>query len=90
MNEPKDQGLFFTVFLVVSLIIVLTIWIFLPVYHKEEEIAEIQLISTDPSLTPEDRIKKAEQVLKSVLEILPELEAADEEKQKEEKKENAS
>lgn len=73
MNVPKDQGLFFAGFSAICLLSALTFWIFLPVYHREEEEKNSKL----EMLSSEERILKSEMILKKATEALDALEETD-------------
>jgi hypothetical protein len=93
MREPRDQGLFFTVFFSVALTAILTVWMILPPqkHHAEGEEEEG---GTHPKkvLSREGRVAQAEAELSKAEEVLMRLEKAKEQKPKKDsgKKTNAN
>ena len=92
MREPRDQGLFFTVFFSVALTAILTVWMILPP-HKHHGEGDEEGEETHPKkvLSREGRVAQAEAVLVKAEEVLARLEKAKDEKPKKDsgKKANA-
>ena len=74
MKVPRDQGLFFAVFFSIGLAIILTMWLILPVYHKEsEETAEGEAADMKMLASPDELIQKAEKVMIRAEAVLSQL-----------------
>ena len=69
MQVPKDQGLFFSVFVIGCVTVVLAGWLALPVHQttelegEEPEEEAPELIALEPAVTPEERIKQMERII---------------------------
>lgn len=87
MKTPKDQGLFFTVFFSVSLVIILTSWLLIPAHVKigEEEDGGDEN-KPKPVYRGEKAILESEVELTKADEILNRLEKEEAEKKDKEKK----
>ncbi len=87
MRTPKDQGLFYTIFLGLSIPAVVLFWIFIPVVsphlHDDEEGGAHMIRGLNRMQT----IDQAEHILQQAGEKLTQLEEEAEEKLKEEEKE---
>ena len=83
MKVPRDQGLFFTVFLSIGLAVILATWLILPVYHKEsEETTEGETTDLKMLAAPDELIRQAESVMIRAEAALAQLTAGQKEKQK--------
>lgn len=83
MREPRDKGLFFTVFFATALTAILIVWMILPPqkHHGEGE-EEGEGTPSKKVLSREGRVAQAEAVLVNAEEILSRLEKDQESKKK--------
>jgi hypothetical protein len=77
MREPRDKGLFFTVFFAMALTAILIVWMILPPQKHHGE-GEEEGEETHPKkvLSREGRVAQAEAVLVKAEEVLTRLEKA--------------
>ena len=83
MREPRDKGLFFTVFFTITLTAILIVWVILPPQKHHGE-GEEEGEGTHPKkvLSRDGRVAQAEAVLIKAEEILSRLEKDQERKKK--------
>jgi len=70
MRQPKDQGLYLTIFISLWLTVTVLAWLALPVHHKvviegadEPTEPEETLLKLDPAVTVEERIRNLEKAI---------------------------
>lgn len=74
MNTPRDPGLFLASFMGISLSVIVTAWILLPVQRHHGEDEEPAAHKSRKAARPEEVIGKADAVLTKVEELLQQLE----------------
>ena len=79
MKVPRDQALFFTVFLSVCFGLTLVMWIALPVVHLGEDEGGGKAKRRIHVLTPEESIKKSEQIISRAEAVLARVEEKEKE-----------
>jgi len=88
MQVPRDQELFLTIFLAISLTVIVAFWLWLPLHHvtvreddeggDKAQTAEFKL---PPVATPEERVMKMEKALAMANAVITKLEGAEKEKE---------
>ena len=66
MQVPKDQGLFFTIFVVMCVGIIVSVWYVMPLHRVTKDEAEEEPTSSltlPKAVTPEERITQMEKAL---------------------------
>jgi len=84
MNAPKDQFLFLTAFVAVSLLVILLTWWLMPVYHhgefyEGEETRHKPVANINRVLSPEKLIKKVKEAILTGEATLEQIEAEEKE-----------
>jgi hypothetical protein len=79
LNTPKDQYLFLTVFVAVSLSVILITWLLMPIYHRGEfyegETEKEPQVGMNLVLSPEGLIEKVDAAIQTGEAALVQLEA---------------
>jgi len=89
MQVPKDQGLFFAVFVTLCLAATVVLWMSMPVHQavelegeEEEAVEESEALTLPPAVTPEERLKKMEVALGLARAVISQLEESQTDKPK--------
>jgi hypothetical protein len=88
MQVPKDQELFLTIFLALSLTVIAAFWLWLPLHHvvvRDEDEGGDKTQTTEfklpPVVTPEERVMRMEKALAMASAVITKVEGSDKEKE---------